>query len=152
MKKMLYVLAAAVALFAIAGCSTGMHDGTSMYITKVVVSNLPLSYEGKTVELMGFWNGGTSATTDQQKIVSGSVTLTLQSGQIQSGPSIEFKIKPLPADGDWDWAIGEKLRLGGNDVANAKVYNTWTGPAIQKMIKGVVNSDNSVTWSVVDAE
>ncbi len=152
MKKMLYVLAAAVALFAIAGCSTGMHDGTQMYIEKVVVTGLPASMEGKTVELMGFWNGGTPATTDQKKITSGSVTLTLATGQIQSGPSIEFKIKPIDPDGGWDWSIGTKLRLGGNDVDNAKVDNTWTGPASPKMIKGVVNSDNTVTWSVVDSE
>ena len=149
MKKILYVLAAALALFAIAGCTTGMHDGTQMNVSKVVITNLPASMEGKTVELQGFWGtGSTAATSDQQKIVNGEVTLTLTSGQVQSAPKLEFKVKPIDADGGWDWSIGEKLRLGGSDVGNASVNNTWTGPVIEKMIKGVVNSDNTVTWAI----
>ncbi|MFQ3547903.1 MAG: hypothetical protein SNJ56_06145 [Termitinemataceae bacterium] len=148
MKKRLYVLVAALALLAVAGCSTGMHDGTSMYIEKIVVTGLPVSMEGRTVELQGFWNGGNPATSDKVKIVNGQVTLTLATGMIQSAPTLEFKVKPQDTDGGWDWAIGEKLRLGGSDVGNAKVSNTWTGPAAPKTIKGVVNSDNTVTWTV----
>ncbi|NLJ10283.1 MAG: hypothetical protein GX438_08085 [Treponema sp.] len=39
MKKILYILAAAVALFAIAGCSTGMHD--SKVDLPIVISSTP---------------------------------------------------------------------------------------------------------------
>lgn len=148
MKKILIVLAAVAAVFAVTSCDTAMHDGTQMYVEKIIVTGLPTTMEGKTVELMGFWGGGTEAKSDLVKIVGGEVTLTLTSGQIQSAPNPEFKIKPIDTDGGWDWSIGEKLRLGGSDVGNAKVDNTWTGPVTPKTIKGTVNDDNTVTWKV----
>ncbi|WP_304226431.1 hypothetical protein [Gracilinema caldarium] len=149
MKRILAILAVVAAIFAVSSCDTAMHDGTSMYIEKIIVTNLPASMNNRTVELMGFWNGGSSATTDQQKIDNGTVTLTLTSGQLQSAPNPEFKIKPIDIDGGWNWAIGAKLRLGGDDVSNATIANTWTGPSTPKTIKGVVQSDGvTVTWTV----
>lgn len=63
MKKILTILVMTATLFLATSCGSALHDGADMAIGSITVSDLPESMEGKTVEFMGFWNGGTSATT-----------------------------------------------------------------------------------------
>lgn len=149
MKKILIVIAALAVLIGATSCGTALHNGTQMAVGSIEVTGLPASMEGKTVEFMGFWDGGSSASAkENQTIVDGKVTLVFDPPTVQEAPVLAFKVKPIAAHGDWLWAIGDKLRLGGDDVGNANVNNTWTGPLVIKKIVGKVNSDNSVTWTV----
>ena len=149
MKKIFIIIAVLAVLFTATSCGTGLHNGTQMAIGSIEVTGLPKSMEGKTVEFMGFWDGGTAAAAkESQKITDGKVTLEFDPPTIQSAPTLAFKIKPIAADGDWAWAIGTSLRLGGEDVGNIQVANTWTGPVDVKKIVGVVQEDNSVKWTV----
>lgn len=158
MKKILYVLAAAVALFAIAGCTTGMHDGTSMYIEKLVVTGLPDSYDGVELRLNGNFNNSWSSWNNLKANVANNGTVTFNINMITSVPQVEFLLVPpnkdvtvINNDGSGaNWSMKIAIKIG--DGENPKVDNTWTGPAINKMIKGEVQSDNSVKWSVVDSE
>jgi len=121
---------------------------TNMAIGKITLANLPASMNGKTVEFMGFWGDGAAATAPNAVVTNGIVTLTFADPSVQSGENLEFKIKPIAADGDWDWAVGNACRLGGADVGNAAITNTKTGPSVVKTIGGIVNADNTVTWFV----
>ena len=152
MKKILYILATAVALFAIAGCSTGMHDGTQMYVTTVTITGLNnytgYSYEGKTLILNGPFNGWsvwTTAAAPDAVVTDGSATFTINA--IISDPEFEFLIAPRTPGGtgdydcDWDYKIG--VNVGGDNV---KLDNKWTGPVTEQKIKGTMTSNGDVSW------
>ena len=150
MKKIFIIIAVLAVLFTATSCGTGLHNGTEMAIGSIEVTGLPKSMEGKTVEFKGFWGAGCTEVVakENQTITDGKVTLEFDPPTIQFGPTLGFKIKPIDADGGWDWSIATSLRLGGPDVDNAQIANTWTGPVDAKKIVGAVQEDNSVKWTV----
>ncbi|WP_304224801.1 hypothetical protein [Gracilinema caldarium] len=152
MKKILYVLAAAVALFAIAGCSTGMHDGTQMNVTTVTITGLDsytgYTYEGKTLVINGPFNGWSAWTTaacPSAVVSNGSATFTIN--EIISDPQFEFLIAPRTpestGDYDCDWAYKIGVKVNGDNV---KMDNKWTGPVTEQKIKGTMSANGDISW------
>ncbi len=136
MKKILAILATMAILFSVAGCSNAMHDGTQMAIGSIEVTGLPASYEGLNLTIRGNAFGWTASGNPGGIVTGGKVTITLPVASITSDPIVEFK---LAKDTTWDNELGA---AGGN----AKLDNTWTGPALIKKIVGTYSSGIIATW------
>lgn len=148
MKKICLILLTVALLFGLTSCGTEMFNGTQMKIVSISLSGVPAQYEGTSFTLLGgdSWsggNGGDFVATDSV-VTNGKLEFTITGGGEVSAPTVNFKLRP---GDDWDNAIGDALRLGGPDVGNAKISNTWTGPLVDFKVIGTVNTDNTVTWS-----
>lgn len=138
MKKILYVLAA-VALFAIAGCSTGMHDGTQMKWVGVKITDLPEAWNGQTLNIRGPFNGWDSNDPNVGTIVNGVCEITFSTPVIISDPNIIFKFAAPGGWGTREFPAG----MGGE----YSLPNLWTGPVIGKTaVVKYSTSGASGTW------
>lgn len=87
MKKILYIFIALVALFALVGCDTALHNGDAVIITKVEVINIPAEYEGKEVYIHEGWMPGNTwdnLTPNKGTVTDGKITVVF-------APPVEVK-------------------------------------------------------------
>ena len=87
MKKILYIFIALVALFALVGCDTALHNGDAVIITKVEVINIPAAYEGEEIYIHDDWMPGNTwdnGTPNKATVAEGKISVTFE-------PPVEVK-------------------------------------------------------------
>lgn len=160
MKKIFSIITIITALFLILSCGANLHNADVMHVDKVVLEGLT-DLAGKEMVISGNWipnkdgtgnwahgEGDTSNILDGAiATVDGDGTVVFNIDVITSEAELEFLGKVNEAGWNDAKRFGEKAYAEGN----AKIANLFTGSDVPKTIYGVVQADNSIDWSIVDA-
>lgn len=166
MKKILYVLALVAVLFGATACSGTLHDAEVMLVDKVVVQGLT-KLAGVEMAISGNFIPNAAGEVNPDNwfhgegdksvlhpgavaVVGGDGTIEFKLGVVTS----EAQLKFLGKANEPGWV--EATRFGAFAYrapfgSDAVVANSFTGSLTPKTILGVVQADESIVWTVVDA-
>jgi len=115
-------------------------------IDEVVVIGLPVAYQGAFVEFSGF--AGTAVAAPVGKVdADGVLSISFLSPITLRSDNVEFSLAVV---GSPARRIASEIDAAADDVAS--IANPASGPNTVLKIYGIVEADNSVTWSVVVPE
>jgi hypothetical protein len=122
MKKILYIFIALVALFALVGCDTALHNGDAVIITKVEVINIPEKYEGQEIYIHEGWMPGNTwdnLTPNKATVTDGKITIVFETPAVVKEENL--KVQVIRAHWD-DKVVGDEYEKLPNPYDQGTYY------------------------------